>query len=162
MLRAIAALRERHARTYTLIVRAVLCLLLVGGCFGSMDANGRPAVIPKLSAMPAEPEKRDAVLDQSTQTQGPETGKALTKKERKAVTAAAFASAIVGSMFSKSASVTFGAATTIDENHLIEKPKSRHAADGPNADGSGTGSNATPVASEPVQLVPWVNLHPDH
>ena len=78
----------------------MLCLLLVGGCFGKLDANGRPSVIPKLSELPTEAEKRDAILDQSGNTTGPENGKGLTKKQRKVVTTAAFAAAIIGSMFS--------------------------------------------------------------
>lgn len=142
-------------------MRYLACLLFVAGCFGSLDANGRPAVIPKLSAMPAEPEKRDAVLDQSVNTTGPENGKALTKKQRKAVTAAAFAAAIVGSMFSKSASVTPGIAGTIDENRLVDKRKQQRAATPQEGEGSGSGSSApAPVDTDPVQLVPWVQLHP--
>ena len=143
-------------------MRYALCILLVGGCFGSLDANGRPAVIPKLSAMPADPEKRDAVLDQSGNTT-PENGKTLTKKQRKALTAAAFAAAFVGSMFSKSSSVTFGTATTVDENHLFEKPKQRRAETSQNGEGNGSGSGSSappPVDENPGQLVPWVQLHP--
>ena len=139
-------------------MRYLICLVLVAGCFGSLDANGRPAVIPKLSAMPAEPEKRDAVLDQSTNTTGPENGKGLTKKQRKAVTAAAFAAAFIGSMFSKSANVTFGTAGTIDETGLIKKP--RPTQQGPQ-DGEGSGSSAPPPPPPVIdgtQLVPWIKL----
>ena len=111
--------------------------------------------------MPAEPEKRDAVLDQSVHTAGPESGKALTKKERKAVTAAAVAAAVVGAVFSKSGSVTFGAATTVDENQLVEGKKQKRAATGQNRDDSGSGSNApAPIDQDPGLLVPWVQLHP--
>ena len=139
-------------------MRYVICLVLVAGCFGSLDANGRPAVIPKLSAMPAEPEKRDAVLDQSTNTAGPENGKGLTKKQHRAVTAAAFAAAFIGSMFSKSANVTFGTAGTIDETGLIKKRKQAPA----QQDGEGSGSSAPPPPPDidGTQLVPWIKLPP--
>jgi hypothetical protein len=40
-------------------MRAALVIIVLAGCAGSM----RPAVLPKLSALPGEPERRDAVLE---------------------------------------------------------------------------------------------------
>lgn len=128
-------------------VRALGFLFLSGCLAGSLDANSRPAVIPMLSELPTDPVKRDAILDQSGDTTGPEHGKSLTKKERKVVTTAAFAAAIVGQMFSKTQNITLGAATTIDENDLGPKPApTRPAAPDPDA-------------PAPTVLVPWVPLH---
>ncbi len=140
-------------------MRYVLCLLLLAGCFGQLDANGRPSVIPKLSALPKEPEKRDAVLDQSGATTGPENGKGLTKKERKAVTAAAIVAAVIGSIVSRSSNVMLGMQATVDEDRHVGKPKHRRTNDGDDAAGSGHGSSALPADTESGQLVPWVDLH---
>ncbi len=65
-----------------------------------------------LSELPGEAEKRDAILDRSNQTAGPEHRKGQTKKERKAETIGATAAAILGSAFSKTQNVTLGSAMT--------------------------------------------------
>src|SRR5439155_19858605 len=95
---------------------------LGGGCGGTASgAIGptRPAVMPMLSELPTDAEKRDAILDQSAQTAGPEQRQGMTVKERKAETAAATAAAILGSIFSKTSSVTVGTATVLEENAVI-------------------------------------------
>jgi hypothetical protein len=139
-------------------VRPFLVVLLFGGCLGgTLDANSRPAVTPKLSELPDDPGKRDAVLDQSHEAAGPEHRKGMTKKERKVETMAAFAAAIVGGAFSKTQNVTLGTQTTVDENHLFEKTRPTR----PSGSGSGdhAGSAATPEpAPDASQLTPWVKL----
>src|SRR5882672_8893068 len=97
-------------------MRALLALVLLGGCFGGGSSGAtRPAVMPLLSELPIEPTKRDAVLEQSAATAGPEQRQGMTAKERKAETAAATAAAIIGSMFSTTTNVTLGTASQFDE-----------------------------------------------
>jgi hypothetical protein len=130
--------------------------LSLGGCLaGSLDANSRPSVIPKLSELPGDAEKRDGILDQSGRTAGPENRKGMTKRERKIETTAAFAAAMIGSWFSKSQNVTLGMATTVDENHLFEKPAPARSK--AKSDKDAVKGDAAPAANE---LVPWVNLAP--
>ena len=138
-------------------MRQLLLLVVMAGCFGTLDPNGRPAVIPKLSELPSDPAKRDAVLDQARETAGPEHRKGMTKKERRAETLAAFAAAIVGEAFSSSHSVTLGSSTTIDENAVFEKSR-RARPSGTGAD-AGAGSGAPPEPPpDASQLTPWVKL----
>ena len=137
-------------------MRLVLALLL-GGCLaGSLDANSRPAVIPKLSELPEDHAQRDAVLDQSHETAGPEQRKGMTKKERKVETAAALAAAIIGDAFSSDHNVTIGVSTDTDP----VKPTHVHV-DGertePAGQGSGSATNAV-VEPRPGDLLPWVKL----
>ena len=87
----------------------------------------RPAVIPKLSELPAEPERRNAVLDSAHALPGPEQ-QPVSKKARKVETAAATAAAWLGVLLSDHANVTLGVSTTFDENQLVapapaQKPK---------------------------------------
>src|SRR6476620_4715386 len=95
-------------------VRASL-ILFCAACAGSM----RPAVIPKLSELPVEPERRNGILDSAHAEPGPENRPA-SKKARKAETYAATAAALLGHMFSKTENVTLGGAAAIDENLLFE------------------------------------------
>ncbi len=145
-------------------VRHVLVLLLCGGCFaGVLDANSRPAVTPKLSELPGDPGKRDAILDQANDTHGPEGRRTASKKQRKAETVAAFAAAIVGQAFSKTQNVTFGTATSIDEDSLFQKSQRRRPAGTANGSGSGSGSGSpAPDPTEPPaetgELLPWIKL----
>ena len=133
-------------------------MLLFGGCLGgTLDANSRPAVTPKLSELPDDPGKRDAVLDQSHEAAGPEHRKGMTKKERKAETMAAFAAALVGEAFSKTQNVTLGTQTTIDENHLFEKTRARRPGGG-SGDQAGSAATPEPAPADPSQLTPWVKL----
>jgi hypothetical protein len=134
---------------------AVIAVLLLGGCIaGTMGGGGgsRPGVMPKLSELPGEAEKRDAILDRSNQTAGPEQRKGMTKKERKAETAAATAAAILGSAFSKTQNVTLGGATTFEESP--SKPQPPHKPD------DGDKTEQAPVESD-QPLVPWINLKQD-
>lgn len=141
-------------------MRLVLAFLLAG-CLGGGGGGGgatRPGVMPMLSELPSDPGQRDAILDQSQQTAGPEQRKGMTKKERKAETTAAYAAAIIGSMFSSDQNVTLGVATTTDSPD-VPVPLPRGAADAGQGSGQGSGS-ATPAAVEPPpgQLLPWVKL----
>ena len=142
-------------------MRHVLVLLLFAGCFaGVLGANSRPAVTPKLSELPGDPGKRDAILDQANDTHGPEGRRTASKKQLKAETAAAFAAAIVGQAFSKTQNVTLGTGTAIDENHLFEKAnRTRRPGGAPDGSGSGSGSAAPPESPvETGQLLPWIKL----
>jgi len=132
-------------------MQRVVALVLVAGCIGGTTGGGsggsRPGVMPMLSELPTDPGKRDAILDQSGQTPGPELRKGQTKKERRVETAAAGIAAIIGSMFSTTQNVTLGTATTFDENQIVSpsRPQPKPA------------SGAAPDVREPV-LVPWIKL----
>ncbi|HEX5063311.1 MAG TPA: hypothetical protein VFV99_28235, partial [Kofleriaceae bacterium] len=89
----------------------------------------RPAVIPKLSELPTERERRNAILDSSHAEPGPEN-RPTSKKARKAEAAAATAAAVIGVLFSNHANVTLGGAATIDENELFEDTKKHKPAQG--------------------------------
>lgn len=148
-------------------MRALVAVLLLGGCLGVTSSGGggaRPGVMPMLSELPGDAAKRDAILDQSNVTAGPEHRPGMTVKERKAETAAATAAAIIGSMFSKTQTTTLGAATSFEESpvaapHPVKPgppavPPSALAPEGaadPDAppDDPGT-SNA--------DLIPWIKL----
>ena len=158
-------------------MRALVALVLLGACVGGGGSGAgsgavgstRPAVMPMLSELPTDPEKRNAILEQSAQTAGPEQRKGMTTKERKAETAAATAAAILGSMFSTTSSVTLGTATLVDENQLIapqpgpRKPGAT-AKDGtpgatpePNGDEAGKPAPDDPGTSN-ADLIPWIKL----
>lgn len=141
-------------------MRPLLATLLLAGCLhsssGSSSGGGggsRPGVMPMLSELPGEAEKRNAILDQSNQTAGPEQRKGMTKKERKAETAAATAAAILGSAFSSTQNVTLGGATTFEESP--SKPQPAH----PPHDGDDKAQPAPDHGDAP--LVPWINLKQD-
>jgi hypothetical protein len=132
-------------------VRALLFVL----CAGCYSSSFRPAVIPKLSELPAEREQRNGILDQSHAEPGPEQ-KPVSKKMRNVETAAATAAAVIGVLFSRHSNVTLGGAATIDENELFErKPKAKPA------DGD---KDEDEVPAEPAvdtgTLVPWIRLEP--
>lgn len=139
-------------------MRALLVLALLGGCAGST----RPSVMPKLSELPGDPTKRDAVLDSAGSEPGPEHRKPLPSRLHKIETAAATAAAVIGSLFSKTKSVTFGTASRVDENRLFAPtpPARRHRAAEDAADGTSDDQEATPPAAveQPVDLVPWIRL----
>jgi len=151
------------------IMRALVALVLLGGCFGSATGSGgggtRPGVMPMLSELPTDPTKRDAILDQSAQAAGPEQRKGMTSKERKAETAAATAAAILGSIFSKSKSVTIGTASQFDENQLIAPeavPRIAPRTGDDKADDA-TRPDADPALEPPPgpsnnDLIPWIRL----
>src|SRR3954463_2689053 len=123
-------------------MRALLALVLLGGCFSTGSSTGsrappprggaktsalpahsaRPGVMPMLSELPSDPARRDAILDSSRTVAGPEQRKGMTVKERKAETAASTAAAILGGLFSKTQNVTLGTATVFDEGALAPLP----------------------------------------
>lgn len=161
-------------------MRALVALVLLGACVGGGSGGSgsgaigptRPAVMPLLSELPTDPEKRNAILDQSAQTAGPEQRKGMTVKERKAETAAATAAAILGSIFSKTSSVTLGTATVIEENALVAPQAAPHkqpstASKGkpgakPEANGDEAAKPEAPPADDPgpsnADLIPWIKL----
>ena len=114
----------------------------------------RPAVIPKLSELPTEREQRNGILDQSHAEPGPEQ-KPVSKKMRKAETAAATAAAVIGVLFSKSANATLDASSAIDENALFE-PKQKRKQKG-EQEGEQEAAPAEP-AVDTGTLVPWIRL----
>jgi hypothetical protein len=133
-------------------------LVLAGGCLssvtGSDDGRSRPGVMPMLSELPGDSQKRDAILDQSAQTPTPEMRKGQTKKEKKVETAAATAAAIIGSAFSKTQNVTIGQTTLFDENEILHPTPAqppRQNTDGAPPPGTGVQGGV---------LVPWVKLTP--
>lgn len=154
-------------KSASLQVMRVLAVLLLGGCFAVGSGGGtRPGVMPMLSELPAEKENRDAVLDSSSKAAGPEQRKGSTKKERQAETAAATAAAILGSMFSKTKSVTIGTSSQFDENQIIAPqavpmviPSSDESADATKSDGA-MKPDARPADVTPpnTDLIPWIKL----
>jgi hypothetical protein len=145
-------------------MRALVVLALLGGCAGPT----RPAVLPMLSELPEDPQKRNAVLDSAASQPGPEQRKPLPPKMHKAETAAATAAAVIGSLFSKTQNVTFGALSPVDENGLFGQtpPPSKRKGTGGEGEGDGDGDGdsdkkkaSPPVSADrPVDLVPWVQL----
>ncbi len=150
------------------LMRTVLALVLLGGCFSVGSGSMRPGVMPMLSAMPADPAKRDAILDASTTVARPEQresitvarpeqGESLTGKERKAEAAASTAAAIIGSMFSKTQNVTFGAATMFDEGALAPlpvPPPPSGLTDKPDD----PAKPPAPFDRSATDLIPWIKL----
>jgi hypothetical protein len=139
-------------------MRTIALLLVTSGCLssatGSDSGRSRPGVMPMLSELPGDSQKRDAILDQSAQTPGPEMRKGQTKKEKKAETAAATAAAILGSAFSTTQNVTIGGSTQFDEDTIVhptpaQPPRKTEVT--PPAPGSDVPGGA---------LVPWVKLTP--
>jgi hypothetical protein len=138
-------------------MRAILFVVLLGGCFGAKGGGGggsRPGVMPMLSELPGDAEKRNAILDSSNHTAGPEHRKGMTKKERKAETGAATAAAIIGSMFSNTQNVTLGTATTFDENEVVAPQPMQPPS--PKQESSGSGADGREPEAKPV--VPWIDL----
>jgi hypothetical protein len=131
----------------------ILVMTLSAGCFSS---SMRPAVIGKMSELPPEAEKRNAILDSAVSQPGPEQRQRTTGKAKKVETAAATAAAILGHMFSKTENVTFGGASTFDENRLFEtdhEPKREGAKEEAKAKAAQDAADAGP-------LVPWVRIGP--
>ena len=140
-------------------MRILAVLVLASGCLsgltGSDNGHSRPGVMPLLSELPGDSQKRDAILDQSAQTPSPEMRKGQTKKEKKVETAASTAAAIIGSAFSSTQNVTIGQTTMFDENEIVhptpaQPPRKKGDADPP-----------APGTTVPGGvLVPWVKLTP--
>jgi len=147
------------------IMRAVLALVLLGGCFraGSSAGSGstRPGVMPMLSELPTDATKRDAILDSSNVVAGPEQRKGMTVKERKTETAAATAAAIIGGMFSKTQNVTLGTASVFDEGALAPLPVPPPPPPPPAESTDKPDDPAKPPASTDASntdLIPWIKL----
>jgi hypothetical protein len=114
--------------------------------------------MPMLSELPSDPAKRNAVLDSSAATAGPEQRRGMTSKERKAETAAATAAAIIGSMFSTTTSVTIGTSSQFDESAILA-PLPQESDD---ADASDKAKAKAPPPGDPTpaaDLVPWIKLN---
>ena len=125
-------------------------IVLLAACAGSM----RPAVIPKLSELPSDPERRNGVLDGAHVQPGPEQ-KPTSKKAQKAEGYAASAAAIIGVMLSNHENVTLGGASAVDENLLFEdaKPKKK-----PDEKREASDGKPPPELTSDEPLVPWVRL----
>ena len=128
-------------------MRVVAVLILLAACAGS-----RPAVIPKLSELPADPERRDAVLDSAHTEPTPEQ-RPTSKKARKAETYAATAAAVIGWFMSDSENVTLGGSIDIDESGLVpqDQPKKKR-------ENEEEKTAAPPVEKSDEPLVPWIRL----
>jgi hypothetical protein len=136
---------------------AVLLVVVLGGC-----GAGRPAVIHKLSELPADSGRRDAVLDAGHVTNGPELQgqPKLKAPERKAATGAAFAAAIIGSMLSTTENVTLGGASTIEETDLVmpARPAPPPVVVDANAEAKDKAEASKTRPPPATDLVPWVKL----
>jgi hypothetical protein len=113
----------------------------------------RPAVIHKVSELPSDPDRAGATLDASVAQPNAEQHAKLTPRQKQIETHAAFAAAVIGSLFSKTKNVGFGMATTMDENR-IGGPKKKQPKHDPDQDAD----DAPPPAPEPVTAVPWLRL----
>lgn len=122
---------------------AVALSLCLAGCAGS----SRPAVIPSMTEMPLEAEKRDHLLDSSVARPTAETRKPLTARERKAETAAATAAAVIGWLMSSSENTMLGVSMGVYDNHIVEQHRAKS-------------KPAAPVAptDKPTVLIPWIDL----
>lgn len=128
-------------------MRSLIFTLLVG-CAGPMHT----AVIPKLSELPSEPERRNGILDGAHVQPGPEQ-KPTSKKAQKAEGYAASAAAILGLMLSDHENVTLGGAAAIDENKLFEDSQPKRKADAKTDD-----EKSKPDVTTDEPLVPWIRL----
>ncbi|HEY5927976.1 MAG TPA: hypothetical protein VIV11_40095 [Kofleriaceae bacterium] len=112
-------------------------------------------MIPKLSELPVveDPARAKGVLDSAHAQPGPEQ-QPVSKKARKAETAAATAAAVLGVLLSDHANVTLGGAAAIDENLLFEDRPERKQ------DGDGEQKKTEPPPLEPGDeaLLPWIRL----
>jgi len=129
-------------------------VLLLSACAG----NTRPSVIPKLSELPADPARRDHVLDSAAAEPTPEQHPKLKPKERKAETIAATAAALIGSVLSDHENVTLGVSTGIEQHHVdpvARRPASEDAAEEAHARRHAKDAGAQVDQSVDV---PWVRL----
>jgi hypothetical protein len=142
-------------------MRALLALVLLGGCFSTGSSTGsgstRPGVMPMLSELPSDPARRDAILDSSGTVAGPEQRKGMTVKERKAETAASTAAAILGGLFSKTQNVTLGTATVFDEGALAPLPVPSPPL-GSIGRPDDPAKPPAPVDASNQDLIPWIKL----
>ncbi|MEO8703221.1 MAG: hypothetical protein ABI867_24455 [Kofleriaceae bacterium] len=127
-------------------MRAWLAIVVLSGCGGMLDS--RPAVVPKLSELPDDPGKRDAILDQSQTVPGPEMRKNQTKKERRAETGAAIGAAILGQIFSTTENTVLGVSTVVEIDTAVEPIHPTVPAPAPR----------TNLELAPGQLLPWMSV----
>jgi hypothetical protein len=141
-------------------MRALSVLLVLAACSPASVVTGsggaKPAVTPMLSELPADPAKRDGVLDGAHYQPSPEQHGKVTPKERKAETIGATAAAILGSMFSTTQNVTLGTEMILDP---ITAPLPRSEAT-EKAEKEKEKSKGLPEGVKSDQLVPWVQLKP--
>ena len=129
---------------------ALVCALCVA-CGGKHRFS--PAVIPNLSEMPTDTDRRDRLLDSSLARPGPEN-KPATRRGRKIETFAATAAAALGLIFSKSKNVSWG--FQLNQEVDVHHPTPVEGGDG---DGTGSGSGSAPKPpADAGELVPWVHL----
>jgi hypothetical protein len=127
----------------------VVVLSLVIGCAGPMT----PGVTPLLSELPVEGEHRDAILDSANAPPSPEQQRAssgLTRKQRRALTAAATAAAVLGALLSGHGSALVGVSQPMDEN-LIDSDYARQQREKAKA------KQKAKAAPQPV-VIPWIDL----
>ena len=131
------------------MLRCLVLVVVLGGCFGTLDANLHPAVIPKLSALPDE--RRAQQLDAANARPDPEQRtRDLSPKARKLELAAAVAAAIIGDALSYSHDVTIGFGGQFDETGEIQQPKAAH----------GTEPARLVPDGEGAEAVPWIPVAP--
>jgi len=137
-------------------MRSVFLVLVLSACSARPAGHGttasRPGVMPMLSELPGDADRRNAILDSSNQVAGPEHRKGMTRKERKAETIGATAAAILGSVFSKTQNVTLGGALTFggrDATGPVRQDEDKPAAD------------KAQLESDERAKLPWIRLTPD-
>jgi hypothetical protein len=81
-------------------MRALIALVLLGGCVGGSRPDVRPVMMPSLAELPSDPTERQAILESSEVVAEPEQRPGMTRKEFEAETVAATAAAILGTIFS--------------------------------------------------------------
>jgi hypothetical protein len=129
-------------------MRSAAALVLLAACVGG---SARPGVTPNLTELPADPGRRDAILDSSTQRAGAEHRRTSTPKERKVETTAATAAAVLGWLLSDHQNTILGVAGAFDEGLLVDDGAPTRPASDAKAP-----PDAPPADSE--ALVPWVRL----
>jgi hypothetical protein len=131
------------------LIRVLPVALALCGC--SRSVTPAVSVMPNLEALPAG-HRGAAVVANAAMKPGRDARKPLSRNQRRAVTAASSAAAVVGWLFSKSANTTIGLGLIFDEP---AQPTWRSAAGTSSAD-----PEPPPVSVPPGQLVPWVELGP--
>lgn len=136
-------------------LRRVGCALAAAAALAGCGGGGsRPAVIPMLSSLPDDPERRAAVLDSARAQPGPEHQRAplRSRKLQQAETTAATVAAMLGTLFSSSANAMIGTASAFEENALVAPQTWQLVPAGRDQD---EGEEGAPVEEAPAQL-PWL------
>jgi hypothetical protein len=133
----------------------VLLAVVVAACAGS----ARPAVTPKLSELPGDPQRRDAILDSANAEPTPEQHPPMTKKQRKAETVAATAAAVIGTILSDSSNVTIGVGSPIEMGHVDDPTPRKRASNADPAEEHERRHARDAGRRDPEHVdVPWVRL----